>query len=370
MRTTYNQRLPWLIFLIGVIFAMGFWLFESAMHTYYFDHQHFFYALFPSDPNELSMRCTIFGLFIIFGLIAAWVTHRTLQLKQQLSIDQIALTAIPESVVITDANNKIIFVNRAYTEVTGYTFDEVKGKNPSVASSGKQDKAFYKTLWTSLQQTGRWQGELWNRRKDGELYPEWLSISVIKDKHKNITNHIAIFSDITSRKAAEETIKHYAYYDPLTDLPNRRFFLERVSQAIQYAKRNKDKLAVMFIDLDHFKQINDTHGHDIGDLYLCAFTRTVKDRLREVDTLSRFGGDEFVILLTSINDCQTALTIAEKILAIKSITAGDQTLSVSCSIGIACYPDHGEDTEALITAADKAMYQIKQTNRNAAKLVT
>ncbi|MDF1795589.1 MAG: diguanylate cyclase [Coxiellaceae bacterium] len=314
------------------------------------------------------MRCIISALFILFGLMGAWLSHTILNLQQRISIDLAALTAMRESVVITDHNNRIIYVNPAYTAVTGYTAEEVIGKNPSIASSGKQDKAFYQALWQSLQSTGHWHGELWNRRKNGDLYPEWLSISVIKDNRQNIINHVAVFTDITSRKATDDKIKHYAYYDPLTDLPNRRFFLERLSQAIQYAKRNKDQLALLFIDMDHFKRINDEHGHDTGDLYLCAFAKAVKNNLRAVDTLSRFGGDEFVILLTGISDEQDSLGIAEKILTISSVTAGDQTLSVNCSIGIACYPNNGNEPDALLTAADKAMYDVKKSGRHAASL--
>ncbi|MDF1654060.1 MAG: diguanylate cyclase [Coxiellaceae bacterium] len=370
MQTNPYRNLPLYLFIIGILFAVGFWVFEATIHAYFFNSSDFFNELFPSSSNELWMRFFISALFFIFGCIAAWIAHRTTHLQYRLSIDRLALQAMHESVVVTDHNNKIIFVNPAYTNVTGYTPAEVLGKNPSVASSGKQDKKFYKALWQSLQDKGCWQGELWNRRKDGELYPEWLSITVIKDKDKKIINHVAVFTDITLRKETDDRIKHYAYYDPLTDLPNRRFFLERLSQGIQYANRNKDQLAVMFIDMDHFKQINDAHGHDIGDLYLCAFAKAVKAQLRAVDTLSRFGGDEFVILLTGINDSQDALSIAKKILSIKSVTAGNQTLSVGCSIGIACYPQHGDDPEALLANADKAMYQIKQASRNAAKLVS
>jgi diguanylate cyclase (GGDEF)-like protein/PAS domain S-box-containing protein len=279
-----------------------------------------------------------------------------------------ALDATHECIIITDHNNTITYTNPAYEKTTGYRASEILGKNPKFLQSGRQSKEFYKTLWASLNTTGHFEGEMWNRRKNGEFFPEWININTIKNKNNEITHYIGVFSDTTIRKKNEEKIQHYAFYDPLTECPNRRFFIERLNQAIKTCKRDHNLLAVLFIDLDHFKAINDQYGHDIGDQYLCAYSKQAKKTLRDVDTLARFGGDEFVILLTNIESDASALHVGQKLLDIHTLPLESVALNVNSNIGISVFPAHGSSTEDLIKAADAAMYSVKKSTRNGAKL--
>jgi diguanylate cyclase (GGDEF)-like protein len=222
-------------------------------------------------------------------------------------------------------------------------------------------------MWTTIQKSGYWQGEIWNRRKTGELYPEWLTITAVKDEAGAVSHYVGTMLDITDRKAAEDEVRHMAHYDVLTDLPNRTLLTDRLHQALAQARREKAKLALMFLDLDKFKPVNDQLGHAIGDLLL----REVAYRLqacmkRESDTVARLGGDEFVILLAQMDDEQEAATAAEKIvLAISQPFDIEQhTINISTSIGIAIFPAHGMDVKALMKKADEAMYQAKDAGRN------
>lgn len=366
--TTEEKTSLWHAVIFGVLLAFGFWLLESILHLVLFVNGSWMEAFFPLDANELWMRGVVAVVLFAAGLIGAVLLERYRQAVKALTIDQRALSELSESVVISNAKNEIVFVNPAYTQVTGYSAEEVLGKNPNVASSGQHDKSFYQAMWARLKQTGHWQGEVMNRHKDGQLYPEWLSINVINGADRQAEFFIGIFTDITERKKSENVIKHYAFYDTLTNMPNRRFFYERLKQAILYAQRSHTKLAVIYIDMDHFKTINDTYGHDVGDHYLCAYAQAIKSKLRSVDTLSRFGGDEFVVLLISINDANDALTVANKILAIKEVSVNKQSLEVSSSMGVALYPDHAKDADELIKLADKAMYKVKHASRGSIKL--
>ena len=245
-----------------------------------------------------------------------------------------------EAVVVTDPDHRIIKVNRAFSAITGHATGEVIGNNQDLLSSGIHSPAFHQKMMETLAMTGSWQGEVRNRRKNGEEYVEWRSLKRVHDEHGKLTHHVAVFSDITERKATEEHMRHLAHYDLLTDLPNRSLFTDRLRQALAQAKRDKAHLAMMFIDLDRFKLINDTHGHDVGDLLLRRTADSLRDCLRETDTAARIGGDEFVVLLPNIEDGQDALVIAEKILHAISqpFEVADKNLSISVSIGVAVYP--------------------------------
>jgi len=274
--------------------------------------------------------------------------------------------ALEEAIMVVDADNRIAAVNPAFTRLTGYTAEEAVGQISSLLSSGRQDKAFYQALWDSLKTTGRWQGELWNRRKNGEIYLEYLSISTVYGDHGEVIQRVGMFSDLTEKKQAEETILKQANIDSLTGLPNRRLFLDRLQQAIHKAHRTKHKLALMFLDLDHFKDVNDTLGHDVGDSLLTETAQRLKTCLRETDTLARPGGDEFTIVIGELDGLASVDRVAHGILQsmMAPFQLGAERCYVSFSIGIALYPDDAADLEDLLKKADQAMYSAKHQGRN------
>lgn len=279
-----------------------------------------------------------------------------------------------EAILITDVNANIVRVNRAFTEITGYSAGEVLGKNPSMMHSGRHDRNFYVEMWQRLLHEGVWAGEIWDRRKNGEVYPKWMTITAVKNEQQEPTHYVAIFSDITARKRIEEEIHHLAFYDPLTKLPNRRLFLDRFRAALVASSRRNDYGAVLFIDLDRFKVLNDTHGHECGDLLLIEVGARIKSCVREMDTVARFGGDEFVVLVESFGKERDGVTrkvalVAEKIreaLAQPYKLKGCEHHS-SPSIGICLYHGNEDTLESLIEKADMAMYQAKNGGRNAVR---
>jgi len=274
-------------------------------------------------------------------------------------------------VVLTDADGHIVEINPAFTRITGYSLNEVRGKNPHFLASGRQDRDFYIELWRDIKINGHWQGEIWNRRKNGEVYPEWLSINSVRDKTGRVTNYVGIFSDISKRKKAEEEIHHLAFYDSLTDLPNRRLLFERLQQAMALGARNEQHGGVLFIDLDNFKTLNDTKGHDIGDMLLVEVARRLESCVREGDTVARLGGDEFVVVLEtlSLNADEAAAQsemVAEKIrLALNQAYQLDEhSYHTTPSIGIILFRGHQDSLDDLLKHADTAMYQAKMAGRN------
>ena len=271
-----------------------------------------------------------------------------------------------EGMVITDDKARIVAVNPAFTEITGYPVEEVAGATPAKLSSGRQDQDYYQKMWGALQGRGQWQGEIWNRRSNGEIYPEWLSIAAVRDSDGQTTHYIGIFSDVTERKEAEARIHHLAHHDALTGLPNRLLLQDRLGQAIREARRKGTQVAILFMDLDRFKWINDTLGHDAGDHLLRTITRRCLEVLRESDTLARLGGDEFVAILPDLKDAQDAGLVARKLLAAitQPCMLGSHELSLTCSIGIAVFPGDGVTDSLLLRNADAAMYRAKSEGRN------
>ena len=271
-----------------------------------------------------------------------------------------------EGIMITDPDAVIVSINPAFTRLTGYTAQEVVGRRPTLLSSGRHDGEFYAALWQRLESEGHWQGEIWNRRKNGEIYPELLTITAINDADGRLTNYAALFSDISELKENEERIKHLAYYDPLTGMPNRRLFEDRLQVALAHVHRNKGQLAVMFVDLDRFKRINDTLGHEMGDQLLVEVSRRLYDCLREDDTVARMGGDEFVVLLSEVGMPDDAAYIARRITAAltRPMSLGGRELVVTASVGISIYPEDGRTASTLIKNADTAMYRAKESGRN------
>lgn len=277
-----------------------------------------------------------------------------------------------EGIMITDVNNVILRVNQAFTTMTGYTAKEALGQNPRMLCSGRQGKEFYAEMWTTLYNTGAWEGEIWNRRKNGVIYPERLTITAVKDMAGFTTNYVSTLTDITMSRAASDEIKHLAFYDPLTQLPNRRLLLDRLNQALATSARSRRRGALLFLDLDYFKTLNDTLGHDIGDLLLQQVAERLTACIREGDTVARFGGDEFVMLLedlseVSIDAAAQTEVIGNKVLALlnQAFHLGAHEHHCTISIGATLFNGHDAVTDELLKQADIAMYQAKESGRNA-----
>jgi len=271
-----------------------------------------------------------------------------------------------EAIIITDSNVNIIDINRAFTEITGYTKGDVLGKKPKILKSGRHDKSFYSELWEMLLKNGYWQGNIWNRKKDGNVYPEWLNISSIKNDSGEIINYIAIFSDITQLKENENRLNFLAHHDTLTALPNRLLLGARLDHSIDVCRRLKSYVAVCFLDLDNFKNVNDSYGHDMGDKVLKEATARLKPMLRADDTLARVGGDEFVFVFENLDRPDEMSSIAKKILDSlqKPFEIEDKQFHLGGSIGISIYPNDGETQGTLSKNADTAMYAAKNSGKN------
>jgi diguanylate cyclase (GGDEF)-like protein/PAS domain S-box-containing protein len=297
--------------------------------------------------------------------IAQDITQRK-QAQANLQLSANVFTWAREGILITDADTRIIQVNVAFTRITGYAEDDVIGRSPSVLKSGRQDQAFYARMWQSIKTVGHWEGEIWNRRKSGEVYAELLSISAVHDAHNKIQNYVGLFTDISSQKAHEQELEHIARYDVLTALPNRALLADRLQQEMAHCLRQRKQLAVVFIDLDGFKQVNDQHGHNIGDEVLIGLAQRMKAALREGDTLSRIGGDEFVAVLTALDhprDCELVLTRLLEAAAQTMVINGAE-IQVSASIGVTLFPQDAGEPDLLMRHADHAMYQAKQAGKN------
>ena len=293
------------------------------------------------------------------------------QAEQQLQIAAIAFEA-QEGIMITDADNVILRVNRAFTNITGYTAEEVVGHDPKILSSGRHDAEFFAAMWRDIRSNGGWDGEIWNRRKNGEVYPERLAITAVRDSSGIVTNYVATIVDFTMNKASEEKIKRMAFYDHLTLVPNRQLLMDRLKHALSSSARSGRFGALLFIDLDYFKSLNDTLGHSVGDLLLQQVAQRLENCVREGDTVSRFGGDEFLVLLENLSDNEAdsvmqASTVGEKVLAMLNRPfqlAEHEYLSTS-SIGATLFSGHQLAPEAILMQADHAMYQAKNAGRNA-----
>jgi len=282
--------------------------------------------------------------------------------EEKLSLSARILESSGECIVITDAENRIVSANLAFREMTGYSADEVIGQNPRILKSDRHDQAFYEVMWESIRTQGAWRGEIWNRRKNGEVFPQWLSVNQVRDAAGDVVNYIAVSSDMTKRKAAAERINFLAYYDALTELPNRALLQDRLQQAIADAERYDKALALLFLDLNRFKTINDSLGHHAGDLLLQKVAQRLKDRLRTTDTVARMGGDEFVIVLSNLEDRDAVEEIAGELheAISRPMAIEGHALTVSTSIGISRYPDDGPDMQTLMKNADVAMYHCKE----------
>ncbi len=286
--------------------------------------------------------------------------------REKLRLSSLVLENSSEAMMITDKDNKIIAVNPAFCAITGYRFDEVKGQDPDLFKSGRHDDSFYAAMWESLNKTGQWQGEVWDKKKNGEIYAKWLTIDTIKDETGQIIRYVALFSDITERKQADELIWRQANYDLLTGLPNRNQFQQKLQQQIEKSAHDKQPFTLLLIDLDYFKEVNDTLGHDKGDILLRIAAKRITHCSRGTDVVARLGGDEFTIIVAEFEDMRDVDTIAEKLIATLSepYHLDGQIVHISASVGITMYPDDATTIEALIKNADQAMYYSKNKGRN------
>lgn len=285
------------------------------------------------------------------------------EVEDQLRLAGVVFRSTKQGVVVTDKNNRIVSVNPAFTVITGYAQEDVLGENPSSIRSGRHDEAFYRKLWAEIEATGYWEGEMWDRRKNGEAYPSWQSISAVLNESGEVTHYVSVFSDITPIKEYQKNLDFLAHHDPLTGLPNRLMVNDRLAHALQRCLRDGTQLALLFLDLDDFKKINDVYGHGVGDQLLQTLAERLQALLRKEDTIARFGGDEFLILLESNESRDGVEEVAKKIMhAISSpMSRGGQIITVRASIGIAMGPADGPSSAELIAAADAAMYRAKAT---------
>lgn len=276
-----------------------------------------------------------------------------------------------EAMVVTNSDGVILKINDAFSRITGYAAEEAIGKRMNMLSSGAHQQDFYQAMWHSIIEHGGWQGEIWNRRKNGEVYPQWLTITAIKGAGGAVTNYVGTMQDITDRKALEERINYLAHYDALTDLPNRVLLTDRLNLALAQARRERLELCLMYLDLDKFKEVNDTLGHAIGDLLLKEVAgRLLECVRRDTDTVTRMGGDEFVVLLPKIKGKADAIAVAESVLASlnRPLSLQGKYVQISTSIGLAFYPTNNVSGDELIKIADNAMYKAKKDGKNCIRI--
>lgn len=353
---------------------------ESLLHARDILINHKLRHLVVKEPNDTE----IMGLLGFRNILDSSQSHHMQALRyalnqhdQALGLPQLNLqlaerviAASLEGVMITNAQGQIEFVNPAFVHTTGFSAEEAIGKTPAILSSGRHDQAFYDSMWQTLSEQGHWRGEIWNRHKTGQLYLELLTITSILDDAGEVSHFAALFTDITHIRQNEEQIRKLAYYDTLTQLPNRRLLEDRLEHGLRHAHRHQQRLAVLFIDLDHFKQVNDSLGHAAGDALLLEVAKRMSAHLREDDTLARFGGDEFIALLPNIVDIAEVTAIARRLLAVvgQPITLHNRQFRIGTSLGISVYPDDASSAQQLLQHADAAMYRAKQEGRNTYRL--
>ncbi|WP_186289547.1 EAL domain-containing protein [Methylomonas koyamae] len=320
------------------------------------------------DTHAVPMRDADGNITALLGL-SRDITERKLA-EDDLKLAARVFSEAHEGILITDAEANIIDVNPTFCEITGYSRDEMVGKKPNILQSGKYGPEFYAEMWRDLQQQQHWRGELWNRKKNGDLYAEWLTISALCDSDGRITHYIGLFSDVTQAKQQQQLLELVAHYDPLTRLPNRILFADRLSQAIAHSKREKSLLAICFLDLDGFKPVNDLFGHDIGDRVLVEVAERIKNTIREEDSVSRHGGDEFALLLRDIDtleQCEQAILRIHQAIS-EPFSVDGQQITVGASSGYTLYPLDDADPDGLLRHADHAMYQAKLAGKNRCQL--
>ncbi|HZX32667.1 MAG TPA: EAL domain-containing protein, partial [Rhodocyclaceae bacterium] len=322
-----------------------------------------------ADGTDFPAEVTL-SRFMLHGQPAIYCIWRDITERKRSEKDLRLASAVYENtadgIVITDPGGRIVSVNKAFTDITGYGADEAIGKTPAILKSERQQEPFYRELWTTVRTTGVWQGEIWNRRKNGELFPEWLTITAVRQGNGEIANYVGVFSDISAIKRSQADLERLAHFDPLTDLPNRILFRDRLAHAFERGRRYGHKVAVMLLDLDGFKTVNDSLGHPVGDKLLQLVADRIRKTVRVEDTVARLGGDEFALVLSNLDHGEDAVEVARKILLANQepFDIGGHGALVTASIGIAVFPDDGDEPNTLIRNADAAMYKAKESGRN------
>jgi diguanylate cyclase (GGDEF)-like protein/PAS domain S-box-containing protein len=350
---------------VGVLAALWrFWL-EEFLDPLLFGSVH--------GTNKQLEDMEFIGVSLLFvslamipaGLFAAQAIRRQEEAEGRLRLSDSIIANANEGILVTDGKNRIIAVNPAFTVISGYGSGEVLGRTPRILSSGRHDTPFYQSMWREICSEGRWAGEIWNQRSNGEEYVQWLSISTLQDPDGAVQNYVGFFSDITERKKREEKISWQASHDGLTGLRNRKDFLDTLGREILMARVQSARLAVWFLDLDGFKPVNDTYGHEMGDLVLQWAAKTLQDASRRDDVVARFGGDEFVIL-SRVAEIKDVERVADKLLLLFSapqLLAGHE-IRIGVSVGVAVFPEDGQESTALLRCADVGMYAAKQAGKN------
>lgn len=329
----------------------------------YFNFQHRLKSGEVRHVEVYSGPVEIDGRALLFSIIHDVTERHRLEASQRLA--QSVFEVAGEAILVSDAKNRIVAVNPAFSRITGYQAEDVLGRNPSLLASGLHDEAFYRGLWQRLLQDDHWEGEISNRRKDGQIYVEWLKLALIRDERGEPYQFVALFSDVTERKRHEDQVWRQANFDALTGLPNRQLLDDRLGRAMAQAARRDTLVAILYIDLDRFKPVNDLHGHAAGDDLLCQVARRLENALRDEDTVARIGGDEFVVVLPDQPLVEAPGRTAEKIIAAVSAPyrVGETFVEISCSIGVAFFPRDASDPVALLEKADAALYSAKHAGR-------
>ena len=384
------QRFDYLIilsiFLVGFIISISFFYHIKTTEQLLFNAEIEHHALirqisttkqspvFIQQHSSLKAWKVLFTSLLITLLLTGYLFRRLYylvmtknlvkenqEISEKLSLSDNVLQNIPESVMITDTKLNIIYINKAFTQVTGYKEKDILGKKTSVLKSGYHNKEFYQKIWALMTKKGQWKGEIWNRKKDGSIYPEWLIITEIKNRQQNISHYAGIFSDISNQQHVIEHLQKLSYYDVLTGLPNRKLFQDRFNFCLSQAKNQNKPLALLFLDLDKFKKINDTLGHSAGDNLLNMVAERLKNCLGKHDIISRLGGDEFTIIMPDIKNKIEVHQLANKIIDsfLKFFLLNSRKVLINTSIGISLYPSNGCDQEILTQNADTAMYKAK-----------
>lgn len=317
------------------------------------------------DVEIYSTPIQVDGQTILFCIVHD-ITQRK-QAEEKLQLAANVFSHAREGIIITDAQGTIIDTNEAFAYITGYRRDEIIGKNPSLLRSGRHDANYYKKMWATLLEQGHWSGEVWNRHKSGRIYAEMLTISAVKNQQDETQYYVGLFSDITELKQHQDQLEHIAHYDALTNLPNRVLLAKRLQQGMEFVKKQKKQLIVVYIDLDGFKAINDNHGHEIGDQLLMVVAKRMQSTLRDNDTVSRIGGDEFVAVLLNLDDSSACINMLQRLLkaAAKPVHIDNKMLHISASLGVTYFPQIDMvDADQLLRQADQAMYQAKLLGKN------